>query len=101
LRPTSAARGFTGRWRQRELGLVVQGGPVTDCPGNTITGSVFISNDLFLEVEGNTINGSVFIKSSTGDLRGNTIGGSVHCTGATFFTDDGAGDTALAPNACS
>jgi hypothetical protein len=82
-------------------GEVVQSGPVRDCPGNTIHGSVSVSNVQFLEIEGNTITGSVFIDSSTVDVRGNTIGGNVQCTGATAFTDDGAADATLAPNPCS
>ena len=35
-------------------GEFLQAGPVTDCPGNTIDGSVFVSNDRFLEIEGKT-----------------------------------------------
>jgi hypothetical protein len=78
-----------------------QGGPVADCPANTIDSSVYLTNDQFFELEANTIGGSVVIKSSTVDIRGNDIGGSVHCTDFVPFADDGAADAALPPNACS
>jgi hypothetical protein len=72
-----------------------QAGPHTDCPGNTIDGSLFVTNSRILEIEGNTVSGSVFIDTSTVEFAGNTIGGSAHCTGVTPFTD---GDPS--PNNC-
>ena len=68
-------------------GEPIQAGPVPDCPGNTINGSLFVTNSRFLEIEGNSIDGSVFLDTSTIELAANNISGSVHCNNATFYTD--------------
>lgn len=68
-------------------GEVVQNGPVPDCPGNTINGSLFISTSAVIEIEGNEISGSVKLSDSTAELAGNAIGGSAHCDNVVPFTD--------------
>jgi hypothetical protein len=54
------------------------------CPGNTISGSLSISNSPG-EVEGNSVGGSVFLSGSTLEVNGNTIGGSLFCSNGTVI----------------
>jgi len=74
------------------------------CPGNTIHGSLSISNSASLEVEGNTITGSVSLDASTLELNGNTIGGSLSCSGGTVILPpagpDPSGNTVHGSNTC-
>jgi hypothetical protein len=62
-------------------------GPHSDCPRNTIDGSVFVTNSQNLEIEGNSISGSVHVSNSTVELAGNTIEGSAKCQNVTVFSD--------------
>jgi hypothetical protein len=65
-----------------------QGGTPADCPANTLSGSITLTNSRNVEIEGNTIGGSVTIKDSTLiELAGNTIYGSAHCSNVTPGTD--------------
>ena len=59
-----------------------------DCPGNTIGGSLRVTNSRNIEIEFNTINGSVSIGASNVDFRGNNVRGSASCKSSTFFSDD-------------
>jgi hypothetical protein len=68
-------------------GEAFQLGPHLDCPGNTIDGSLFVSNTVAAEFEGNQIMGSVHISNSTVELAGNTIEGSAHCSNVIVYTD--------------
>lgn len=54
------------------------------CPGNTIDGSLVVTNSARLAVEGNQVNGSVvLVNSNQVEFGGNTIGGSAVCIGTT------------------
>jgi hypothetical protein len=83
-------------------GEAVQGGPVPDCPGNTFTSSVTVTNSHNLEMESNVVGGSVTISDSTAvELAGNTIKGSAHCTNITTATDgDATPNTVQGSNNC-
>jgi hypothetical protein len=59
-----------------------------DCPGNTIGGSLYVTNSQLVEIEANLIKGSVFLTSSSVDFEGNTVQGSASCTSDTPFADD-------------
>jgi hypothetical protein len=75
-----------------------------ECGGNTISGSLSISNSSFLEVEANTVNGSVSLSSSTLEFNGNTIGGSLLCSSGTVIVPgqpgDPSGNTVGGANTC-
>jgi hypothetical protein len=60
----------------------------SDCPGNTIGGTLTVTNSLLIEIEANLIKGAVSISSSTVDFEGNTVGGAATCTNTTPFSDD-------------
>jgi hypothetical protein len=66
------------------------------CTGNTVDGSLTISNSKSTvarqEYESNTIKGSVSISNSTLELNGNTIGGSLSCSNGTVILAGEAGD---------
>ena len=61
------------------------------CPGNTINGSLLMSNVTgFVEIEGNTITGSVtLLNSNAVDFSNNTVGGSAVCMGTTIRVPEG------------
>jgi hypothetical protein len=76
-----------------------------DCPGNTITGSLSISNSSNLELEGNTIGGSAFLNASDLQFNANTIGGSLLCSNGTTIESgsdqgDPTGNTVRGANTC-
>lgn len=83
-------------------GEVVQAGPVPDCPGNTFTGSLTVTNSNNVEIESNMVGGSVTISDSTlVQLAGNTIKGSAQCTNVTSAMDgDAAPNTVQGSNNC-
>jgi hypothetical protein len=67
---------------------ILIGDPETEggftCPGNTINGSVLMSNNTggVIEVEGNSVTGSTtFVNDVSIEFDGNTIGGSAVCSG--------------------
>jgi hypothetical protein len=64
-----------------------------NCEGNTIHGTVRVSNTRGLELEDNTIIGSVLISDSVLDLHGNTINGSLRCSNTVLLPGE-PGDTA-------
>jgi hypothetical protein len=66
--------------------------PNGDCAGNTIHGSLLISDTHFLsahgdptEIEGNTVAGAVHLDNSSAEVNGNTIAGSLLCTDGAFL----------------
>jgi hypothetical protein len=70
-----------------------------NCAGNTIHGSVRMTNSNFIrsdgepsEIEGETVTGSVILDHSTLELSGNTIGGSLLCTNGTVIHPPAPGD---------
>jgi len=67
--------------------------PVFGCPGNTIHGTVHVSNSTNLEVESNSVGGSVLLSGSILELNGNTINGSLRCTDGTVILPGEPGDT--------
>jgi hypothetical protein len=77
------------------------------CLGNTITGSVFIRDDVGgrIELENNTIGGSVQIFNSDPSVTGNTIGGGLLCHQGSKFhvwdTDDSNTDSVHGPMSCA
>jgi hypothetical protein len=75
-----------------------------DCAGNTISGSLMISNSSFLEVEANTIGGSVMLSGSTLEFDGNDIGGALACSNGTVIEPgedgDASGNTVGGANTC-
>jgi hypothetical protein len=83
-------------------GEVIQAGPVPDCPGNTLTGSLTVTNSHNVEIESNLVGGSVTISGSTlVELAANTIKGSAQCTNVTSATDgDAAPNTVQGSNNC-
>jgi hypothetical protein len=70
-------------------------GSVPDCPANTLTGSLTVTDSSRIEIESNTIGGSVTIKghdpvtngSMHIELAGNDIKGSASCSNVTPITD--------------
>jgi len=63
------------------------------CPGNTINGSLMMSNvSGFVEIEGNTITGNVTLINSNVDFSNNTIGGSAICSGTVVRVPEGGDD---------
>lgn len=79
----------TSSFRFGDPGEVIQFGTPPDCPGNTVDGSLFVSNSR-LEIEGNTISGSVHISDSTVEFAGNTFS-KAHCKNVTPMTDGDGG----------
>lgn len=73
------------------------GDPDAGCPGNTIQGSLVVTNshstNSRIEVESNTIIGSVKLSGSTLDFSSNTVGGSLSCSNGTVLLPPDAGDT--------
>jgi hypothetical protein len=97
--------GITGTFAAMPIGdpgEVLEAGPVPDCPGNTLTSSLTITNSHNVEIESNFIGGSVHISNSTQiELAGNTIKGSAQCTNVTTATDgDAAPNTVGGSNNC-
>jgi hypothetical protein len=81
---------------------------VFGCPGNTIGGTLSVSNSSALrrlEVEFNSVGGSVLLSGSTLELNGNTIGGSLNCSNGTVILpgedSDPSGNTVRGANTCS
>lgn len=75
------------------LGSIFIGDPEGGfCPGNTINGSVLMSNNTgLIEIEGNTISGSAtFVNNNNVEFDGNTVGGSAVCVSSTNQTPSGA-----------
>jgi hypothetical protein len=76
-----------------------------NCEGNTIHGSVFLTNSNFArksdgepsEIEGDTVTGSINVDHSTAEVYGNTVGGSLLCTNGSIMhpppPDDPSGKT--------
>jgi hypothetical protein len=64
------------------------------CPGNTINGSLLMSNvNGLVEIEGNTITGSVtLLNSNNVDFSNNTVGGSAICIGTHITVPEGGDD---------
>jgi len=84
---------------------------VFGCPGNTIGGTLSVSNSLAvgvgrsLEVEANRVSGSVLLSASTLELNENTIGGGLRCSNGTVILlrepdDDPVGNTVRGANTC-
>jgi hypothetical protein len=82
-----------------------------DCTGNTIHGSVSLSDSNFVrfdgepgEIEGNTVAGSVHVDHSTAEVNENTIGGSLLCTNGTVIhpgaPPDQQGNTVRGTDTC-
>ena len=76
--------------------IILLGDPETEgsitCPGNTINGSVLLSNNslALIELEGNTISGSgTFLNNLNIEFDGNTLGGSAVCSGTTITPPPG------------
>ncbi len=72
-----------------------------NCEGNTIHGSVFLTDSNFIrfdgepsEIEGNTVSGSVHVAHSTAEVNENTIGGSLLCTNGSVIHPPPAPDIA-------
>jgi uncharacterized repeat protein (TIGR01451 family) len=88
-------------------GFVLVGDPGDDaCLGNTVTGSVTLSNNhAGLEIGSNAISGTVIVKDNSGagpflpddsapEVEGNNIGGSLACSGnAAGFSNGGVPNT--------
>ncbi len=78
-------------------GGLIFGDPDAGCPGNTIKGSLSVTNSNTtisrIEVESNTISGSASLRGSTLDFSGNTVGGSLSCKNGTVLLAPDAGDT--------
>ena len=83
----------------------------SDCPGNTIHGSVTLKDSNFIrfdgepsEIEGNTVTGSVHVDHSTAEVNENTIGGSLLCTNGSVIhpppAPDIAGNTVRGKDTC-
>src|SRR6266516_427307 len=107
--PTFCGNTVIGNVSMRNVSVDVTyfGDPVDEffeCGGNTISGSLSISNSSFLEVEANTVNGSVSLSSSTLEFNGNTIGGSLSCSNGTVIVPgepgDASGNTVGGANTC-
>ena len=81
---------LTSLTRFGDPGEAFEAGTPTDCPANTLDGSLFVTNSRTVEIEGNHIAGSVHITDSTVEFAGNTFG-SAHCTNVTPFTDGDGG----------
>lgn len=62
------------------------------CPGNSVNGSLLVSNAKTGEIEGNSFTGSATLDSSVLDFSGNTVGGSLSCTGGTLLLPPEATD---------
>ena len=62
------------------------------CPGNTIQGSLAVTNSSTGEVEGNSVSGSVLLNGSRLQFNGNTVAGSLACTNGTTIRPPEAGD---------
>jgi hypothetical protein len=73
-----------------------------NCTGNDIRGSVQVSDSTgVIEIEGNSIKGSVFITNSRYELASNTITGSASCVNSTHVSDgDSAPNTVGGKNTC-
>jgi hypothetical protein len=76
------------------------------CPGNTIGGTLSVSNSSasVLEVESNTVTRSVLLSGSTLELNENTIGGDLKCSNGTVILSgedsDPSGTTVRGANTC-
>jgi hypothetical protein len=74
------------------------------CPGNTIAGSIHLTNSSIFVVESNDIGGSVFLNGDIVELNGNTIGGSLRCSNGTVIlpgeATDPTGNTVHGKNTC-
>ena len=62
------------------------------CPGNTIQGSLAVTNSSTGEVEGNSVSDSVLLNGSRLEFNGNTVGGSLACTNGTTILPPERGD---------
>ena len=79
-------------------------GPVLDCPGNTIGGSVIVRNSHGLEMESNIIGGSAQLFDSQIDFWGNQVGGSLQCHGSSTLTNhdgDATHNSVTGSNSCT
>jgi hypothetical protein len=63
-----------------------------ECGGNSISGSLQISNSSFFEVEGNRVGGSVVLVGSSLEFNGNHVGGSLFCSAGTSIETGEPGD---------
>jgi hypothetical protein len=63
------------------------------CPGNTITGSLHMSQSSVFSVESNTIGGSVLLSADMLEFNGNTVNGSLRCSDGTVILPPSPGDT--------
>lgn len=74
------------------------------CTGNTIHGTVSVSNSSLGAVESNTVNGSVLLSASKLEFNGNTITGSALCSNGTVIVPgeppDPPGNTVGGTNTC-
>jgi hypothetical protein len=108
--PTFCGNHIIGNAQIRNVSVVLSwfGDPAdefVDCPGNTISGSLSLTNSSFFEMEANTIGGSAFLNASDLQFNGNTIGGSLICSNGTTIesgTDQGdpTGNTVRGANNC-
>jgi hypothetical protein len=70
------------------------------CLGNTIHGTVSVSNSTDLKVKSNTVGGSVLLSGSILlELRNNAINGSLRCTNGTVIVSN-SGNTVHGANHC-
>jgi hypothetical protein len=109
--PTFCGNTVIGSVSMRDINAPFMSFPTTGdptdefgCPGNTISGSLSISNSPG-EVEGNSVGGSVFLSGSTLEFNGNTIGGSLFCSKGTVILpgedpSDATGNTVRGANTC-
>ena len=75
-----------------------------NCKGNTISGSLLITNSSFLDVENNFFGGAVTLSASTLEFNGNRVGGSLRCLNGTVIVPgeggDSSGNTVRGVNTC-
>jgi hypothetical protein len=76
-----------------------------NCGGNTISGSLSLTNSAFFEIEANTIGGSAFLNGSDLQFSANTVGGSLLCSNGTTIESgsdqgDPTGNTVRGANTC-
>src|SRR5579871_1354600 len=82
--------GTTGLpYRIGDPGEAIPSGP-SDCPGNTINGSLTVNDAENIEIEGNHIVGTnaLTLNGFSGEFAGNTIHGNATCTSDTFTAID-------------
>jgi hypothetical protein len=108
--PTFCGNTVVGNVSFRDVSVDVTyfGDPVDEffaCGGNTISGSLSLTNSSFFEAEGNTVGGSVSLSASTLEFNGNTIGGGLFCSNGTVIVPgedpaDPTGNTVSGANTC-